>query len=597
MHVDSHETVSANVVLFIQLNDIYHIDARSDYTDDDTLILPRIQTLVSRLRAAYMSVSGGDCVKLCVPGDFLSPSCMSRNVRGKQMIDIFNHMRVDVVSLGNHEFEPGIISLSDFAERVRESKFVWLNSNFDFSDRSFHQEMHDSGRMAPIHIVNLSTGTSLALVGVLNADTPRAAGKINAPIAALQKTMRLVGRCQLEAKARGEPPSRHLTYIAMTHQKLNLDVELAKSFPEIPLIMGGHDHNVYHAMRHERTLIVKGASNARTIRLNWVVSIPLLDGGHGVSSRNQMKDPAFCKSILTSTAMGPLMAAIFGDYQTPEREDDFVQVLMGRFAQGLEILSRVVGNERLWFFSLALDTQSEEFIRLVEPDEELRSRIRFWGKTCKDSTRSIVKTPVNLRAEDADVRRYSTNLGNLMADIVRGTLPFSRSVSLCADIGLINSGSFRIDRTIMAGESISARTICDIFGHENAVNCYRLRGATLLKVLESSLSKRNADPDEGDGEFLQLSGIKVTVVDGKIVSAYQVSELGEETTLDPKRIYRVATTYYVAKKKFRKFFCNSTPLQLERDVEKCVVRELSRLDDRLFSLIISEEPRWVFSAP
>jgi len=43
--------------------------------------------------------------------------------------------------------------------------------------------------------------------------------------------------------------------------------------PELTLIMGGHDHNVMRRGRVKRCLIVKGASNARTLAAQ-------LAGGH-----------------------------------------------------------------------------------------------------------------------------------------------------------------------------------------------------------------------------------------------------------------------------------------------------------------------------
>jgi 5'-nucleotidase, C-terminal domain len=57
----------------------------------------------------------------------------------------------------------------------------------------------------------------------------------------------------------------------------------------------------------------------------------------------------------------------------------------------------------------------------------------------------IIRAPQTLLVRDNYVRRSSTNFGNLVADILAGQLkePTSRR-----DIGIINSGSFRIDRNI-----------------------------------------------------------------------------------------------------------------------------------------------------
>jgi 2',3'-cyclic-nucleotide 2'-phosphodiesterase (5'-nucleotidase family) len=95
-------TLPPHVVLF-QLNDIYHIDAKSNYADPRSLIFPRLATLLRRARE-WICDNGGR-TRLCVPGDFIAPSCLSKRTYGAHMVDLLSSLGTSIVTFGNHEFE------------------------------------------------------------------------------------------------------------------------------------------------------------------------------------------------------------------------------------------------------------------------------------------------------------------------------------------------------------------------------------------------------------------------------------------------------------------------------------------------------------
>ena len=59
-------------------------------------------------------------------GDTISPSVMSSLDQGRHMIDLLNHLPLDVMVLGNHEFDFGLDVLR---ERLAETQFSVLASN------------------------------------------------------------------------------------------------------------------------------------------------------------------------------------------------------------------------------------------------------------------------------------------------------------------------------------------------------------------------------------------------------------------------------------------------------------------------------------
>ena len=54
--------------------------------------------------------------------------------------------------------------------------------------------------------------------------------------------------------------------IALTHMMKYNDIKLAKKYPEIDLILGGHDHLIVHE-KIENTIMVKSGTNFKNFNL------------------------------------------------------------------------------------------------------------------------------------------------------------------------------------------------------------------------------------------------------------------------------------------------------------------------------------------
>lgn len=587
--IDDDEMVAGHTVLFVQLNDVYQIDTSSDYTNENALILPRISTLVGYLRKAF----GDERLRFCVPGDFLAPSCLSKEFKGAQMVDILNLMSVDYASLGNHEFDG--IDAADLESRVRESRFKWLNLNFEFKDPALQDRLEHGDKMAPFELIPVSDSHSVAVFGVLDVkDTPADLGTFHDPAEFLNEMFVLIKSAQ--ERALQHDPSRQMgvTYAAMTHQKLDDDLALPGKCPGLTLIMGGHDHNVTAPYWQDRCLIVKTASNARTLRLNWIVVIPRNPVG-GVVLPDMHAEPRrfeeFTKNVMSATGIKPLRDALLPTRNLSIQQYKDIQDLFNDDGMGTRV--RVDGENLIFCFSMSLNTQSEAFRRLVAPDPVVHARIRAWNARCSHSEAPLTTAPEELFLEDRDVRRFSTNFGNFIADMFRGFPVTHPRVLNEADVGLINSGSFRIDRNIQNGEAVSLRTLCDIFYHSNPVNIYKISGRDLIDILEKSLALRNADQEEGDGDFLQIAGIKVVVEKGSPMAVYKVTAFGRSTPLDPACELTVATTSYVATRAYREYFKTPSIRTLHEDVSRCLSEVLSGMDPGQWSLLLSNDPRWV----
>lgn len=224
-------------VTFLQLNDVYSL-----VPIDGLGGLARVATQKQQLAAA------GRRPFLVMAGDFLSPSVASSVFKGEQMIAALNAAGLDLATLGNHEFDFGDDVL---IQRMRESRFEWVVSNV--VDTATGRPI---GGAAP-YLVKTFGSLKVGFLGLcLNSDeiTPDKLkhSRIIEPIAA-------AGQHLPALKQEGAA-----VIVAVTHLTFATDRELVERYPEIDLVIGGHEHFLITATEN-RTLISKSGSDGRTV--------------------------------------------------------------------------------------------------------------------------------------------------------------------------------------------------------------------------------------------------------------------------------------------------------------------------------------------
>ena len=227
-------------VTFLQINDVY-----STVPIDGLGGLARVATLKRQLAAA------GRRPVLVLAGDFLSPSVASSFFQGEQMIEVLNAAGLDIATLGNHEFDFGDDLL---IQRMRESKFRYVISNV--LDTRTNQPI---GNAAP-YLLETYGSLKVGFIGLVLTTTEISTDKL--------KHTRLSD--PFAAAARYVPVLKQggaQVVVAVTHLTFGDDRRLAQRFPDIDLIIGGHEHFPITATEN-RTLISKAGSDAK-----WVARI------------------------------------------------------------------------------------------------------------------------------------------------------------------------------------------------------------------------------------------------------------------------------------------------------------------------------------
>ena len=596
------------LTLIPQLNDLYHIDVKADNARSDTMLLPRIATILNNARRHL----GEEHVVLCVAGDFLAPSCLSKHFFGQHMVDVLNALETRFVSLGNHEFD---IPPEQFLKRIDESKFQWLCTNFQFLDDA----VDDSDKVQPAGLVDLAQGVRLCLFGVLYPGVYKHFGKATDPageVRALignfesgirglsgQQSLNQYSRLMAERIAKGDfGVSGLAAYAALTHQNTEEDSELARKVPQLFALLGGHEHEVLNRHNLFSCMIAKGLSNARTLRLNWFAAVKIADlekiGGFG-------KDPQvlidiateiyleaivpetqrpFIEGLSTRTReqIDALKDTVLSYFRSPEQLDDdrnpngggLIDLLSSR-----NFFVRLVNGYAVFAYSLALHVQRTEFIEVVPEDPGIRRVIDGWLQKSPESSTPIMLSPVEFKVEDAVVRKQSTNFGTFVAGVVRGARNLRGASRRPSHIGLVNSGSFRLDRNIDRGEPIHRKLLCDIFYHANQVVEFELRGKTIGEIHATSAGMGRSE--EGHGDFLQISGLRESMSGTAPIGLDVLDEAGQWRALEGDAVYRVATTQYVSRisAAYSGFFPENGGIAVEPEIRAAVHAEFVALAD------------------
>jgi 2',3'-cyclic-nucleotide 2'-phosphodiesterase (5'-nucleotidase family) len=221
---------------FIQVSDVYTLEPVDRGRRGG---MARLATLVRRIRAENPNTL------FVLGGDTLSPSPLSTVLQGRQMIAAFNAIGLDLATFGNHEFDFGPAVL---AERMRESKFVWLSANV--------REGRSGAPLGGAERARLVTleGIAIGLFGLTMTDTAHTSSP--GPGVLFDEPLAAGRAAHDELRRRGAR-----LVVALTHQPLADDRALAAAV-DVDLVLGGHEHEPLVA-EERRALVTKPGSDAR----------------------------------------------------------------------------------------------------------------------------------------------------------------------------------------------------------------------------------------------------------------------------------------------------------------------------------------------
>jgi 2',3'-cyclic-nucleotide 2'-phosphodiesterase (5'-nucleotidase family) len=247
--------------VIVHVNDIYEL---SPLDGGRVGGMARLAAIVRQLRANVPNVV------VVHAGDFASPSLLSglkRDVDGRQvpiageqMVAAMNAVGFDYVTFGNHEFD---IPEASLEARLEESDFTYVAANVRHRDPESGAVTRFARRGEPIpdfavHVVTAPDGRQVRL-GIVGLTLPFN----RSPYVAYEDIYEAGERAVADTAAVSD------VVIALTHLNVDEDRELARRLPQLPLILGGHEHE--HMLIEEGpTTIAKADANARTVYIHFL---------------------------------------------------------------------------------------------------------------------------------------------------------------------------------------------------------------------------------------------------------------------------------------------------------------------------------------
>jgi 2',3'-cyclic-nucleotide 2'-phosphodiesterase (5'-nucleotidase family) len=238
----------------LQINDVYKVEGLAGGRRGG---LARVRTLRKQLEAE------GRPVLVLHAGDLLFPSVMSKYLRAAPMIRVLNLLDGDpaafdpdlFVVFGNHEFDdrdPGVL-----LGRVAQSDFSWVSSNVRYRSVKSAAGQALSSRLANVHDVVLRdvAGVRVGIFGLTIDAQPR-------DYVAYDYDLRERHAAIERALARLHDGGAKVV-VGLTHQELDEDERLAREFPSVGIVVGGHEH-IFLQRRVGNTWITKADADAVT---------------------------------------------------------------------------------------------------------------------------------------------------------------------------------------------------------------------------------------------------------------------------------------------------------------------------------------------
>lgn len=118
------------------------------------------------------------------------------------------------------------------------------------------------------------------------------------------------------------------------------------------------------------------------------------------------------------------------------------------------------------------------------------------GLTNDCLTKVLGFTKNRLVAEETEIRRFETNLGNTLADAV-----LAEFKSCDVDIVMLNSGSIRLNQNIPAGSNITIKHLEEMFPYPSDLRLIEFEASLLPTILAHAISSWTAN-----GHWLQIAG-------------------------------------------------------------------------------------------
>ena len=178
-------------------------------------------------------------------GDISTGTFLADEFKGAPTIQAMNKIGYMASTIGNHEFDYGQAALR---MRLREAKFPFLSANLQTPITEIRK-----------FTVVTAKGIRFGLIGLTTEEVKTKSHPKNVGGVTVFDTVRTFEKILPELR----PQSDFI--IAMVHLEDEEEKRIARAFPEIRLIIGGHNHEALGPIWLDKTLVVKTGAGGHNV--------------------------------------------------------------------------------------------------------------------------------------------------------------------------------------------------------------------------------------------------------------------------------------------------------------------------------------------
>ena len=285
----------------LAMNDVYEINALGGGTVGGMARVATIRKQLLEENPSMFTLHAGDCLNPSLLGNL---KYEGKKIKGRQMVEVMNQTGIDWMVPGNHEFD---LKRHELQARINESNFKWMVANAqenleDGVQKPFHKDLADGTKdYFPKYTernVTDKDGTTIR-IGIVAATIPfdvKEYATITDPFVAVGEVLKEMEDCDV--------------IIGLTHLNWADDVKLANMYPQIDLIVGGHDH--YNMLKKTNNAnVTKADANARTVYVHRF---------HVDKKTHQVTISSKLKNMDTSVEFEPLTQKIVTKWEAIGKE-------------------------------------------------------------------------------------------------------------------------------------------------------------------------------------------------------------------------------------------------------------------------------------
>ena len=459
----------------------------------------RLKTALDDLRATSKNLL------LLHAGDAVQGTLYFTRFEGAADFAFLNAIGVDVMTLGNHEFDRGPELTGRLMDQAR---FPVVSANLDVS-----QEPALSGKVKP-YVIRQVDGEKVAIVGVTTTYTKAAVASVG-KVRFLDEAKSVAATVE-RLKAEGAE-----RIIVLSHIGYEADLQLARTISGIDVIVGGHTHSLL-------------GDAAALGKLGLAPSGPYPTVVKGPEGKEVL--------VVQAWKWGEELGALT------------VRFDAGGNIAGYESRPRLLVGDTFSRDGVAVPPGSADYraiaqavngsavARIVSEDPAILARLAPYSREIQ----LYKNTTIGAVAVDDLIRGPNSGPGPLMADAMLAKVPTAR-------IAFLGSGGVR--RDILKGE-ITLAAVLGVFPFGNTLVTLDLTGAEVKNALEEGIDFQIAmhPPDGGDWQKLPIihtAGLSYRInplqpKENRISDLRIKNRDSSLTSIDPAATYQLVTDSFLA---------------------------------------------------